>query len=97
MRQYTLKGTDGRHDLHFTVEDLTPVCAKKVLRPSELHALYNYSCYQPPCEVLHDRDFSYLVEHWQLSVPALFKINGTGVIIVAEDFIQPTGLTEGDI
>jgi hypothetical protein len=97
MKTYTLKGKDGHPDISFTVEDLVPVPTSKVYRPSELHALYNYSRYQPPCEVLKDCDYAYLFEHCKQSHTCFFKINGTGIIIIPDDFIQPTILSEQEI
>jgi len=97
MKTYTLKGTDGHADIHFTVEDLVPVHSSKIYRPSELHALYNYSCYQPPCEVLKDCDYAYLFEQGHSPHNCFFKINGTDVIIIPDDFIHPTMLSEKEI
>lgn len=95
MKQYILKGKNGKKDILFTVDDLIPIRQRRRYSYSELSRLIDYTYYQSKDDF--NEGYEELYRRNENKNSDFFRVKGTKVIIIPGRHVFPTTLTLKDI
>ena len=95
MKQYTLKGKNGKKNISFSIDALLPVKQNRRYSFSELSRLVDDTYYQPTDDF--DEGYKELYAMNENKKTDFFQIKGTKVIIIPGNYAYTTTLTAKDI